>query len=205
MVGIMGGTFDPIHYGHLRLAEYIRDEFSLPSILFVPAGSPPHKADSSILPAAHRLAMTKLAIADNPAFRVSELECHKNGYSYTVETLKEFAQTGIGPMMLLLGADSVVQMLQWHQPEGILSRAAIIAAPRPDTDMTVLEETIEELTRRYGGEIHISRAPAMPHSSTEIRQMAAQGKSIRYLVPEPVRLYLEENGLYGPVRRNGLD
>ena len=197
MIGVMGGTFNPIHFGHLRLAEHILDEFALQAVLFIPAGSPPHKSDRGVLPAAHRLEMTRLAIADNPRFRISEMECLREGYSYTVETLDRLLASGSGPLALLLGADSVVQMKQWYQPAGILERAAVIAAPRPDTDMGELQSAIRELVDVHGGDIRISTATAMPHSSTEIRHLAMQGRSIRYLVPESVRAYLQENGLYG--------
>ena len=198
MIGVMGGTFNPIHYGHLRLAEHILDEFALQAVVFIPAGAPPHKADRSILSAAHRLEMTRLAIAGNPRFRLSEMECLRDGYSYTVETLDRLLASGCGPLALLLGADSVVQMKQWYQPAGILARASVIAAPRPDTDMPALQAAISDLVGLHGGDIRISAATAMPHSSTEIRQLAMHGRSIRYLVPEPVRLYLAEHGLYGP-------
>lgn len=198
MVGVMGGTFDPIHDGHLRLAEHILEEFALQVVVFIPAGSPPHKADRRVLPASHRLEMTRLAISDNPRFRLSEIECLHRGYSYTVETLDRLIQSGLGPLALLLGADSVVQMGQWYQPQGILARATVIAAPRPDTDRQRLQEAIGELTRVHGGEVRVSNATAMPHSSTEIRELAAAGRSIRYLVPEPVRQYILTHRLYSP-------
>lgn len=196
MVGVMGGTFDPIHDGHLRLAEHILEEFALQAVVFMPAGSPPHKVGRNILSAAHRLEMTRLAIEDNPRFRLSDLECLREGYSYTVDTLERLLQSGSGPLALLLGADSVVQMNQWYQPGGILERAAVIAAPRPDTDMALLQSAANDLMTRYGGDIRLSSATAMPHSSTVIRSLASQGRSIRYLVPEPVRRYIQAHHLY---------
>jgi nicotinate-nucleotide adenylyltransferase len=196
MVGVMGGTFDPIHDGHLRLAEHIAEEFSLQAVVFMPAGTPPHKAGQRILSAAHRLEMTRLASMDNPRFRLSDLECKREGYSYTVDTLERLHQSGSGSLALLLGADSVVQMHQWYQPADILRQAMVIAAPRPDTDMVRLQAAIQVLKADFGGDIRVSTATAMPHASTEIRALAARGRSIRYLVPEPVRRYIEENRLY---------
>ena len=196
MVGVMGGTFDPIHDGHLRLAEYIAEEFSLQAVVFMPAGVPPHKAGQRVLSAAHRLEMTRLAIMDNPRFKLSDLECKREGYSYTVDTLERLHQAGSGPLALLLGADSVVQIHQWYQPAEILRQAMIIAAPRPDTDMVRLQAAIRMLQADFGGDIRVSTATAMPHASTEIRALAAQGRSIRYLLPDPVRRYIEENRLY---------
>jgi len=197
MTGIMGGTFNPIHYGHLRLAEHIREEFCLERILFVPAGTPPHKSGMKLIPARHRLAMTRLAIADNPAFLIAEHEIGKKGYSYTVDTLERLRAEGYDQLVLILGADSVAQLGSWHQPGGILSRAMIVAAPRPDTDPSVLQAVITELKGKYGGEFRISTAAAMPHSSTEIRGLVSKGQSIRYLVPEPVLHYIASHGFYG--------
>lgn len=196
MIGIMGGTFDPVHFGHLRLAEHIRGEFGLDGILFLPAGSPPHKAGRGILPAKHRVEMTRLAIADNPAFRLSAHEITKKGYSYTVETLEQFRADGLGDLALILGADSLLQMGQWYRPEGILERAVILVAPRPGSDPAQLRAAADTLVSQHGGDIRFSEATAMPHSSTEIRELVAAGRSIRYLVPEPVRAYIEAHGLY---------
>lgn len=204
MVGIMGGTFDPVHYGHLRLAEHIREEFGLEGILFMPAGSPPHKRGTGILPARHRLEMTRLAIAGNPAFRLHRHEIVKKGYSYTVETLEALRGEGLGDLALIIGADSLLQMGQWYQPGGILERAVILVAPRPGSDRAEIDAAIQDLTARYGGDIRVSGATAMPHSSTEIRERIAAGKSIRYLVPEPVREYIEANGLYRGVAENRI-
>ncbi len=196
MVGIMGGTFDPVHYGHLRLAEHIREEFGLEGILFMPAGSPPHKRGTGILPARHRLEMTRLAIAGNPSFRLHRHEIAKKGYSYTVETLEALRAEGMGELALIVGADSLLQMGQWHQPGGILTRAVILVAPRPGVERAATDKAVRELTALHGGDIRISDATAMPHASTDIRERVAAGKSIRYLVPEPVRDYIEKNGLY---------
>ena len=201
MTGIMGGTFNPIHYGHLCLAEHIREEYRLDRILFIPAGSPPHKSGMKLIPAGDRLAMTKLAIADNPFFMLAEYEIHKKGYSYTVETLERLMKDGYGPLALILGTDSLAQLGSWHEPGGILSRAVVIAAPRPDTDPSALQIVIADLQQKYGGNIRISSASAMPHSSTEIRERILKGQSVRYLIPETVRIYLETHGFYREEQR----
>ncbi len=196
MTGIMGGTFDPIHFGHLRLAEHIREEFGLERVLFIPAGTPPHKAGKEILPAENRLEMTRLALADNPFFELVDHEIRAEGYSYTVETLEWLLDKGYGPLALILGADSVIQLGSWFQPRGILSRACVIAAPRPDVGEDRLKEAADFLAGQYGGDIRISAATAMPHASTDIREAVASGRTIRYLVPEAVRLYIEQHGFY---------
>lgn len=196
MVGIMGGTFNPIHFGHLRLAEHIREELSLDAVYFMPAGMPPHKDDNIIVSAEHRLEMTRLAIQGNPCFQINDHEIHKHGYSYTVESLEHYKSNGLKDLTLILGADSILQMKLWYKPEIILSIAKIAVAPRPETDLLLLEAAIEELARDYGARVFVSSAVSMPHSSTDIRDRVKKGLSIRYLVPAEVQKYIDANGLY---------
>ncbi len=196
MTGMMGGTFDPIHYGHLRLAEHIMEEFSLDEILFVPAGSPPHKENSDILPAKHRLAMTRLAIADNERFQLMDFEVLQKGYSYTADSLRFLKEQGFSSLSLIMGADSVVQMKHWYKPERILSQARIVVAPRAEIDEDRLLAAVDELKKLYSADVVVSGGMLLPYASTNIRARVAQGESIRYLVPEPVRQYILQHGFY---------
>lgn len=181
-IGLYGGTFDPVHLGHLLLAEAARDELGLPQIQFVPAGDPPHKSSQAVTPLVHRLAMLRLAVADNPGFAVCTWECDQSGPSYTVHTLRHFQAQGYGPIYLLLGGDSVQALDTWYQPAEIRSLATIVALARPGWPVPAGVRTLA--------------LPQVDLASTTIRARVQAGRTVRYWVPEPVRAYLEQHGLY---------
>lgn len=198
MIGLMGGTFNPIHYGHLIMCEGIREEFALEKVIFVPAKIPPHKANTKIAEAYDRLKMVKLAIADNPFFEASDSEMKRDGSSYTVDTLKDFkvlygSQKSLG---LIIGADSLVQIETWKNFEEIFKLASIIVASRPDTQENHLENTIIKLVSQFGAKIFKYSGKAMNYASTEIRKKVEEGLSIKYQVPPVVEAYIRKNGLY---------
>ncbi len=198
MLGVFGGTFSPIHYGHLMICEAIREEFGLDRILFVPAQIPPHKDINRVAEAEHRLEMTRLAIMDNPFFEVSDIEMKREGASYTVDTLLAFKAL-YGPetqLSLIVGADSIVQLTSWRRFEEIIRLCRFIVARRPDTSDDVLDKAIDHLVSDYGAVIKKSKAVAMPYSSTEIRERVSSGLSIRYRVPPCVEHYIQEHRLY---------
>ncbi len=196
-MGILGGTFDPIHLGHLIIAEEAMSSLGLDRIIFVPAGDPWMKADSKITPSQHRLAMVLAAIADNPAFKVSPVELERNGPSYTVETLEEMqedygAQT---ECFFIIGADALKDFSRWIQPERILELCTLAVVGRPAQealDLTPLEATLPGIGKRVVtvGDV------AIGVSATDIRERVAEGRTVRYLVPPAVASYIQEHGLY---------
>ena len=192
----MGGTFDPIHYGHLVAAEMARTEFGLGRVLFMPTGTPPHKAGQRITPAESRLAMVELAIADNPSFEASRLEIERQGPSYTVDTLRQLKQARPeDELYFITGTDALRDLFSWHEPREILHLAHFIAASRPGfAAESMLEQASDDpliLTK-----VHLLEVPALAISSTDIRQRVSRGRSIRYLLPETVRDYIVRHRLY---------
>lgn len=193
----MGGTFDPIHNGHLILAEYGRTTFDLDKILFIPTGKPPHKDKASISPNNHRYNMTMLAINSNPYYLISSIEIQREGIAYTVDTIKylksKFAHRDF---YFILGSDSLYQIHKWKDYKELLSLCNFIVAKRQDLDNNNLKAKIEELSELYGSYIYILESPFIDISSTEIRNRVKKGLSIKYLVPDPVGQYIEKNKLY---------
>lgn len=197
-VGIMGGTFDPIHYGHLVTAEAARIHFGLNEVVFIPAGNPPHKKDYIVTPAEDRYLMTVLAINNNPYFKVSRIEIERPGYTYTVDTLKQLGEE-YGPgtsLFFISGADAVFDIMTWKDVAKVLDYCTFIAATRPRYPVTKLKQKLEEIKQLYGKEVIPMQVPGMDISSTEIRRRVNQGLSIRYLLPDDVREYIEKVGLY---------
>jgi len=201
--GLFGGSFNPIHVAHLVLAERVREERALDKVFFIPAGRPPHKPCRPLAPAEHRLRMVELAIADNDAFAVLDMELVAKQPSYTLRTVRELKRR-LGPgadLYLVLGADSVLDLPNWWRADELVREVAVIALDRPGHD---LERRLDELAARFGTE-WVARvrdlkvnAPLLEVSATEVRRRARAGLSIRYLVPEPVRAYIVEHGLYSP-------
>ncbi|MFO8081984.1 MAG: nicotinate-nucleotide adenylyltransferase [Armatimonadota bacterium] len=194
-LAVMGGTFDPIHYAHLLIADDVRRRFKLPQILFMPSGSPPHKKDYEVTSAEDRYIMAVLATSGNPDFAVSRLELDRSGPSYTIDTIRQL-KAKIGPqaqVSWVTGADAVLEMLTWHQPDAILDEAEILAVPRPGFDLDRLDET---LGAERASKITVIDAPLAEISSTMIRERVRAGESIRYLTPRHVIDYIEKRGLY---------
>ncbi len=199
-IGIMGGTFNPIHNGHLTLAETALTQFSLDEVWFIPNGHPPHKElGISDATAKDRLNMTLLAIRENPAFRVEEYEIEKNDTSYSWSTLEHFHQ--IHPeheYYFIVGADSLFAIETWSHPERIFPLCTLLAAYRDEIDtLEEMNEQIQYLKEKYHAKIEILSAPLMNVSSHDLRNALAHGKSISQYVPEAVNTYIKEEGLYG--------
>ncbi|BAE84950.1 nicotinate-nucleotide adenylyltransferase [Desulfitobacterium hafniense] len=196
-IGIMGGTFDPLHYGHLVAAEMARHEFALEKVIFIPTGNPPHKVGRRVTSPGDRYEMVKRAVQDNSFFEVSDLEIQRKGYSYTVDTLKELHE--LYPqheLYFITGADAFREIFTWREVQSVLSLSHFIGASRPGFDPL---EFLEELKRDYPEflpNMHLFDVPALAISSTDIRSRVKEGKPIRYLLPESVRLYIEKTGLY---------
>ncbi len=189
---IFGGTFDPVHLGHLIVAEHAADTADLAQVLFVPAGRPPHKAGKALAPGADRLAMVELAVAGNPRFAVSRVELERASEpSFTIDTVRRMKAEGVRDVALILGADSLVELSTWREPEALVAECRVLVVERPGWE---LERAPAHLRARVTG---IS-TPRIDISSSAIRARIAAGLSIRYLVPEPVREYILAHRLYRP-------
>jgi nicotinate-nucleotide adenylyltransferase len=190
-IGIYGGTFDPPHLGHLIVAEYVRTTLGLDQIVFVPVATAPHKQGLQVTDGRHRLAMLERAVASNPTFSVSDEEIRRGGVSYTVDTLAALrAAEPEAAFFVLIGADNALEFDTWKDPEGIRAGARIVVMDRPGV---ALDE--EALARRIPGAV-VVRVPGIEIAAREIRRSVAKGRSIRYRVPDAVREYVLENGLY---------
>src|SRR5712691_8744027 len=191
----MGGTFDPIHYGHLVTAEEALVQFTLDSVLFVPTGLPWMKEHEVVSPAEDRYLMTVIATASNPLFRVSRMEVDRDGPTYTVDTLRGLKETygAETDLFFITGADAIVEILQWKRPQELFDLAHFISATRPGYDDLDGPGAHAAADRP---EITVMNIPALAISSTDIRARVAAGRPIRYLVPEGVKSYVEKAGLY---------
>jgi nicotinate-nucleotide adenylyltransferase len=192
-IGVMGGTFDPVHQGHLIAAEEARWQFDLDSVVFMPTGQPWQKP-VGVSPAEDRYLMTVIATASNPAFTVSRLEIDHPGPTYTVDTLRRLrAQQPDGTsLFFIIGADAVLQLLTWKEPDQVLAQAELIAATRPGFDLDRLVNQVPGAA----GRVHPMEIPALAVSSSDIRSRVARGIPIRYLVPDAVAHYIREHALY---------
>src|SRR5256886_14665794 len=178
----MGGTFDPVHHGHLVTAEEALWQFHLDEVVFVPTGQPWMKAERDVTPAEHRYLMTVIATASNPRFTVSRLEVDRKGPTYTVETLRDLRaqREGDCELFFITGADAMLEILQWKDPEEVLAQAHFIAATRPGYDIARFEETTPSGHPR----VSVMDIPALAISSTDIRRRGEAGEPIRYPAPE---------------------
>ncbi len=195
-IGIFGGTFDPIHMGHMIVAETIMDEFGLDQVVFIPAAVPPHKLGRQISPARDRYMMTMLATCSNPRFQVSDMEMHRQGPSYSRDTLAQLIEKhgADAEFYFVVGADSVVSLHTWNRIDELLGMCHFIGASRPGCmpDMSKIQERFGPLAEK----IHCLETPELEISSTEIRKRVRQGKTIRYIVPEAVEQYIYKEKLY---------
>jgi nicotinate-nucleotide adenylyltransferase len=200
-LGVMGGTFDPIHHGHLVTAEEAVHQFDLDRAMFIPSARPPHKKGVRSSSPADRLRMVELAIEGNERLAASTLEIERTGLSYTVDTLRELhRQYGSDAMLFFItGADAILEILTWKEPENVLSESVFIAATRPGYPLQKLQDALPALNSR--GEpamasIRVMEVPALAISSTDIRERVRSGRPFRYMVPEAVWSYICEKGLY---------
>ena len=193
-LGVMGGTFDPIHYGHLVTAEAALWKFRLDEVVFVPTGHPWMKEGQEVTPAEHRYLMTVIATASNPRFSVSRIEVEREGPTYAVDTLQELRRKAEEELELyfITGADAILEIFQWKDPEEVLSMTHFIAATRPGYDIA----RFEKAAPTSHPHISVMDIPALAISSTDVRRRVREGEPIRYLVPEGVHAYVHKAGLY---------
>jgi nicotinate-nucleotide adenylyltransferase len=212
-VGVFGGSFNPIHFGHLLLADQVVELIDLDRLLFMPAAEPPHKPGAELAPPADRLQMTALAAAGHPRFEVSDLELRRRGPSYTVDTLDALADRGT--LYLVIGSDSFLDLLVWRDPRGLAARARLVVVPRAgrgfDSDGPAAQKVLSELglagftrvTAEGGGPppddpgvVLVVEAISLPLSGSELRRRAREGRSLAYRMPAAVADYIRARGLY---------
>ena len=196
-LGVLGGTFDPIHLGHLLIAEEARERLGLGLVLFIPTGQPYLRPGSPVASAAHRLAMTRLGVADNPSFDVSAMEVERPGPTYTLDTLEALArERGEGlQLFFVLGVDSARTLPRWHAPDQVLAQCTPVVVLRPgagEWDPRELDAVSPGVSQRA---VHL-QGPQLGISGTELRRRVACGASIRYWVPRPVEEYIAQHKLY---------
>ena len=195
--GIMGGTFNPVHYGHLIIAENACCQYGLDRVIFVPTGHPPHKEFLGDDMCVHRCRMTELAIEGNDHFAMSYMEVESTGINYTYLSLKRFHEKYPDDILyFIMGADSLFELKNWVRPELIIQNAVILAAVREKMDSESVDRQIEELRKSFGGEIHRLDTPNFDVSSKLIRKRVKDGQTIKYMTPEAVEDYIKENKLY---------
>lgn len=194
-IGILGGTFNPIHNGHIAIAEAARKELELDHVLVMPSGQPPHKRGLQIASAQDRSNMVQLAIADLQGLTFSDYEISREGYSYSVNTLADFSAR-YGIVYFIIGADSLFQIGNWYRPEKVMEYAVLAVAGRDAKSRDELETQALQLRKRYSARIVFLNCPDTPVSSSAIRKLCAEGKMIDGLVPPTVRDYIIEKGLY---------
>lgn len=196
-VGIMGGTFDPIHIGHLILAQQACIQFDLDEVLFMPSSQPPHKNNKEVSQVKHRRAMTELAIKGNEKFVYSDLEIQRTGTTYTSDTLEELHQRYPNTVFyFIMGADSLFAVDSWHKPEEIFKKAVLLVGNRMDVPEEKLQQQISYLEKHFCGQIHLIDMPDIAISSREVRKRKESNLPIRYYVPEEVYKYIEAHQLY---------
>lgn len=192
-IGIMGGTFDPIHFGHLVTAEAARHRFGLDRVIFVPSGHPPHKQNRPVTPGSERLMMTLLATVANEHFVVSPWEVDRPQMSYTYDTMQEFHREygETAELFFITGADAVLEIMQWRKIDELTDFCSFIAATRPGyrLDGAALSPKLAE-------KVAFMEVPALAISSSDIRRRVRQGEPIKYLLPETVEMYIYKHGLY---------
>ena len=196
-IAIMGGTFDPIHYGHLATAEAVRIKFTMDKIMFVPCGNPPHKEDRLIIDKSFRCDMVNLAVMSNNYFEVSTSEIDREGRSYTIDTLRELTQQFPNSQLYFItGADALCDIDSWKNAKEVFSLATFIAATRPGVKLSSFDTKISELKTKYNANILNVHVPSLDISSTNLRQRLKNNESIKYLLPEKVEKYIYKNDLY---------
>jgi nicotinate-nucleotide adenylyltransferase len=194
-LGVLGGTFDPIHYGHLAIAEDVRETLGLERLWLVPAARPPHKPGRPITPAEHRLAMVELAVVGNPSLAVGAMEIERGGDSFTVDTLEALRSDGEGDVWFVLSAEALAGFDAWRSPSRILDLARLAVVPRGTSGGA----NAAWVARHFPGRedrVRFLPGPLLPISGSVVRRRVAAGRSIRYLVPDPVARYIADHALY---------
>ena len=197
-VGLFGGTFDPVHLGHLIVAERCREDAALDEVWFLPSYQPPHKAEQALSRFEHRCEMAALAVAGQPLFRVEPIEQELPPPSYTAETLAELRRRRPGDeFALIVGADSLIDLPHWHEPKRVLEQAEVVAVPRPGAELWTADRLAVAVgLPRAAVRLTAVVCPLIEIASRDLRKRVADGRSIRFLVPRAVEEYIRDKGLY---------
>jgi len=194
-IAIFGGSFNPIHYGHLLLADEVLEALELDRILFVPAAVPPHKSPARLAPAGDRHEMVRLATAGFPKFEVSDVELRRAGPSYTVDTLEELRVPRVD-LFLIVGSETFLDLLTWREPRRIAELARLVVVPRVGSAFDPDSAAAQKVVREIGQEPLIVRATSLPISASDLRRRVREGRSIAYRLPEAVAAYIRARRLY---------
>lgn len=197
-IGLMGGTFDPIHIGHLMLAECAYEQFQLDKVMFLPSGNPPHKQNRTEgATDQQRMEMVCLAIEDNPHFELDPEEMQRAGLTYTNETLRSLKERHPDTVYyFIIGADSLMAFDTWMKPDIICQNCILLVAVRDQLDLDTMEKKMQELKEHYGAEIYLLHTPDVEIASSSLRTWCRQNRSIRYYVPDKVLEYIKRNQIY---------
>lgn len=196
-LGVFGGTFDPVHWGHLLMAEQCREQCGLDQVWFLPAGQPPHKPGSAISTGKQRADMLEFATAGQADFRINEMEFAREGKTYTVDTLRQLhAERPEDELFFLIGGDSLNDLSGWREPDRIVELAIVVAVNRGDRPLPTQAELIDHLGPDIASRVKLVTMPGIDLSSTDIRRRVREGKSIRFMVPRAVEAYIAEQKLY---------
>ena len=209
-MGLFGGTFNPIHLGHLRGAEEIRESFGLTEVVFVPAAIPPHKEMKGMIDASHRLEMVRLAISKNPCFTLSDIELTRSGKSYSIDTIRHFRRVHQGPLFFILGGDAFLEIETWREFRTLFPLCHFIVMARPESKgkgyfpefpkglapFFRQEPSGETWTHASGKRLYLKGITFFDISSTKVRELIGRQASVRYLIPTEVEAYIQEKGLY---------
>jgi nicotinate-nucleotide adenylyltransferase len=197
LLGILGGTFDPVHYGHLLAAEWACEVFRLDQLVFMPSARPPHKDLAGVLDSQHRIRMVELAVQDNPDFSVSSLELERTGLSYTVDTLQYYLDEYPGiELYFIIGVDALQLLYTWKDVERLVELCTFIVVTRPGYILDRSDPAFQSVPDKLWKRLRLLSIPGLEISSSEIRKRIMQGLSIRYLLPPAVEAYIKENHLY---------
>lgn len=196
-IGLMGGTFNPIHIAHLIIAEWIKDEWNLEKIVFIPSGNPPHKSKKNLLESSVRYNLVEIATSSNSNFEISDFEISKEKISYTIDTIEYFRnQYPDEKLFFIIGADTLFQLEKWKEFKELAKMVEFITYSRWGYNKLQIENRIYRLNNEYGFNIHYSNGPEIQISSSNIRDRLKDGLSIKYMVPDDVIIDIEEKGLY---------
>ncbi len=196
-LGLFGGTFDPVHYGHLLLAEQCREQCNLDAVWLIPSGSPPHKQSTGVNAGDVRAELLELATAGDPHCTVSRMELERSGTTFTVDTLQQLHDEDANrELFFLIGADSLTDLPGWREPERIAELATVVAVNRGDRPLPDRDALQLSLGEAVASRVQLVTMPGIDLSATDIRRRVREGKSIRYMVPRAVEMYIAEHGLY---------
>lgn len=195
-IGVLGGTFDPVHNGHIFMAQHCMDNLALDRIMFLPNGNPPHKKDRDITDKLHRYNMLDLALSPYEHFFVSDYEIGRQDYSYTVETMRHFRETSDDEYVLIIGADSFYQLEMWYDFLNLVKENQLVVLDRAYSVNTVLKDDVKKFNQKYNSHILLCRMPMIDISSTDIRKKLVNNEDASDMIPYCVMQYISDNNLY---------